>query len=87
MRDGSEPSKYSTSSGIRSPKSVLKQSTPWSMRRRRCPWYHATASGFVKSTSPMPACQRSHCHTEPSARMTRKPCDAASSNSGERWPM
>ena len=35
------------------------------------PWYQAVASGFVKSTSPMPACQRSHCHTEPSGRFTR----------------
>ena len=71
MRDGSDPSKYSTSSGIRSPKSVLKQSTPWSTSARSLPWYQAVASGFVKSTSPMPACQRSHCHTEPSGRFTR----------------
>src|SRR5690606_7536829 len=34
MRSGSEPSCHTTSVGMRSPKSVLKQSTPWSMRTR-----------------------------------------------------
>ena len=87
MRDGSEPSKYTTSVGMRSPKSVLKQSTPCSTSRRRCDWYHAVAWGFVKSTSAMPACHMSHCHTDPSGRVTRNPWSAASRNSGERWPM
>src|SRR5450830_122645 len=34
-------------------------------------WYQATASGLVKSTRPMPACHRSHCHTSPFSLRTR----------------
>ena len=71
MRSGSVPSKYTTSVGIRSPKSVLKQSTPCAMRRRRYDWYQRTASGFVKSTSAMPGTHRSHCHGVPSGRRTK----------------
>src|SRR5699024_8505736 len=43
--------------------------------------YHLQASGFVKSTIPMPACQRSHCQTSPFGFLIKKPCSAASSKS------
>ncbi len=54
---------------------------------RSLPWYQATASGLVKSTSAMPACHLSHCQTDPSARVTRYPCARPSSNRCERWAM
>src|SRR5665647_3166531 len=88
MRSGSEPSCQTTPSvGMRSPKSVLNASTPILSRRSRFPVNQAVASGLVKSTSPMPACHWSDCHTEPSARRSRYPLAAPSANSGERWAM
>ena len=50
MSSGSEPSKYVTSVGIRSPKSDLKQSTPMSSNASSLDAYHSRASGLVKST-------------------------------------
>lgn len=72
---------------MRSPKSVLKQSTPCSTSARSFAWYQAVASGLVKSTSPMPACHRSHCQTVPSGFITRYPASAASSNNFDACPM
>src|SRR5258707_1266983 len=72
--------------GIRSPKSVLMQLTPKSYKLSRHPSNHLTASGFVKSTKPMPACQRSHCQTSPFSRFKRYPFSAASAKIGEAWP-
>lgn len=63
--------------GILSPKSVLMQSTPWSKSPFRHSTYHSTAAGLVKSTRPMPACHRSHCHTSPFFRFNRYPFWAA----------
>ncbi|OQB88946.1 MAG: hypothetical protein BWX86_02566 [Verrucomicrobia bacterium ADurb.Bin122] len=67
MPTGSEPSWYFTpSTGMRSPKSVLKQSTPMSMSASSLLANHALAAGLVKSTIAMPGCQRSVCQTLPS---------------------
>ncbi|KZM37148.1 hypothetical protein OJAG_01390 [Oerskovia enterophila] len=85
MRCGSDPSCHTTSVGIRSPKSVLKQSTPWSSRPLSCARYQAFASGFVKSTSAMPACHMSHCQTSPAGVSTRYPFSRPSANRCERW--
>src|SRR5699024_11868260 len=62
----SDPSYQRTEVGIRSPKSVLNASTPWSSSVRSLSWYQVQASGLVKSTSAIPACHMSHCHTSPS---------------------
>lgn len=71
MRSGSAPSAYATSTGTRSPKSVLKQSTPWASSASSFEAYQSRAAGLVKSTSAMPGCHRSHCHTLPSGFLSR----------------
>src|SRR5665647_2934755 len=71
---------------MRSPKSVLKASTPWPSSRRNLLWYHLVASGLVKSTMPIPACQRSDCQTSPLGFLTRWP-DALGVREGTRIPL
>jgi len=60
---GSERRGRRASTGIRSPKSVLKQSTPKVLQPPKVAAYHRQAAGFVKSTMAMPGCQRSVCQT------------------------
>ena len=71
IRAGSEPSCHTTSTGTRSPKSVLMASTPESSRARTLPANQSRAAGLVKSTMPMPATHWSVCQTEPSGRRSR----------------
>src|SRR5699024_474825 len=64
---------------MRSPKSVLKLSTPISNKAFNLSENHSHAFGLLKSTIPIPACHRSHCHTSPLAFFNKYPLLTASS--------
>ena len=53
--------------GMRSPKSVLKASTPMASSLRSFSEYHSRAAGLVTSSMAMPGCHMSVCHTLPSS--------------------
>ena len=78
IRCGSEPSNHTTSSGMRSPKSVLTASTPDVEQRPHLAREPLAGGGVGEVDEAHARDPQSHCHTRPSGRRTRYPARAAS---------